>query len=170
MRKCNKKRKISITKYNPENIQSNGLYNEWTSISDIGKVYNGITFTYKDYLEVETKYVLAVFEILRFFGSEGLKIKHLFKIDVYNDFEKYNSLDWYDTYSMLFKEMVTKDKELISQLIRLRLREHIAELELQVGNKPIQILFGFDYYMYLNTNLDVEPLLHKISDLGLYCL
>lgn len=51
-----------ITKYNPANRNDSGNYcgDDWTSISDVGKFYNGELFTIEEYLRVENLYVCAV--------------------------------------------------------------------------------------------------------------
>lgn len=50
-----------VTKYNPA-FRIDGKYtrNEWTSISDIGKNYDGETFTLSAYEKVESHYTLSV--------------------------------------------------------------------------------------------------------------
>ena len=103
MRKYNKRLMVSITKYNPIYRNEFGLYqkNEWTSISDVGKQYDGKEFTLEDYLRIEEKYVNAFFIILNFFNAKGVKINHLFKIDKKNDFNKHDSLKLFSTYRIL---------------------------------------------------------------------
>src|SRR5690349_6383481 len=51
-----------VTKYDPYLRSPNGVYsrNEWTSVSDVGRAYDGRVVSCSDYLRVETSYVLAV--------------------------------------------------------------------------------------------------------------
>jgi hypothetical protein len=65
--------------------------------------------------------------------------------------------------------MTISDKKIIADLIRLRLREHIAQLDIKLGDSiGTEITFGFDYYMYLTTDKNIESLIPKILRLGLY--
>ena len=54
-----------ITKYNPAN-RINGAYmsDEWTSISDIGKVFNGIILSQDTYLKTEKAYIDCCIELI----------------------------------------------------------------------------------------------------------
>jgi hypothetical protein len=172
MIKYNKRAVVSITKYNPIYRNEFGFYqkDEWTSISDVGKQYEGKEFTLEDYLRIEEKYVNAFFIILNFFNAKCVKINHLFKIDKKNDFNKHDSLRLFSTYHILNNNTKVKDKNMLEELIKLRLREHIAELELIVEAKNrTEVLFGFDYYMYLKTNINIDLLLFEIEKTGLYC-
>lgn len=47
-----------IVKYPPSGYNKDGIYmyDDWTSISDIGKSFNGKIFSAKDYLKVENQY------------------------------------------------------------------------------------------------------------------
>jgi hypothetical protein len=171
MRKYCKRIKIPITKYNPVHRDNIGGYmkEEWTSISDIGNIYNNKKFTFDEYSKFENLYVDAVFLILNFFKSKKFKVTHILKFQKKNQFNNYESLKLYPTYQKLHKDMVIKEKNDVAEIVRLRLREHIAELELTIDVKSkTEILFGFDYYMYLKTNKDVAMLLSQIRNLGLF--
>jgi hypothetical protein len=171
MRNYKKRINFSITKYNPIYRNEYGHYqhDDWTSISDIGKTFEGIILTYDKYLEVENRYVDSVFCILDFFNVNKVKINHIYKFDKKSDFKDYNSIDLYSTYKIVNTNTVLNNRNQIDDLIRLRLREHIVELELVVSiTDRIEILFGFDFYMYLKTNKDVSVLIDKISKLGLF--
>lgn len=171
MRKYNRRIKIPIIKYNPIFRNKLGHYqrDEWTSISDIGKKYDGFEFTFEEYVRIENLYVQAVFISLDFFHSDRVKINHIFKFKKKNDFDKYDGLKLFSTYQKLENGIIIKEKNIIAELIRLRLREHIAELELIIDTKSrTEILFGFDYYMYLKTNIEISPLLSQIKNLGLF--
>ena len=47
-----------VTKYDPAN-RVNGEYtkDEWTSMYDVGRSYNGKVFTFEEYLKVEKSYL-----------------------------------------------------------------------------------------------------------------
>lgn len=56
-----------ITKYNPKLRNEKGYYmkEEWTSCSDIGRMYNDGEFTAKEYLSTEKKYLQTIAYILK---------------------------------------------------------------------------------------------------------
>lgn len=53
-----------VSKYDPQ-YRINGIYqkDEWTAISDVGKVYEGKMFTEDEYCNVEQSYVDFVFGV-----------------------------------------------------------------------------------------------------------
>ena len=57
-----------ITKYNPKYRNSSGAYlkDGWTSISDIGTIYNGKKSTLKEYFKIEEAYVKAILLLWNF--------------------------------------------------------------------------------------------------------
>ena len=154
-----------ITKYNPDNRDENGSYkvDEWTSISDIGKEFNGIGFTYDDYISIEEKYISSIREFCNYFDLKEFEIKNL---------------EWYDRdkwskYSLhlkgLFKELPNKKTISIDELVdlsRLILREYVW-CDLESDDKGIH--FGYDYYMYLDIGKELpEELKIEIQNIGLY--
>ena len=168
-----KTNRISISKYNPLFRDVNGAYinNEWTSISDIGKIYDNKIFSWEDYIETESLYVKAIFKILKYFQSNGIIISHLFQFEDKNYFNKYGNDNLKVTLQMIQTGDYISEINTISNLIELRLREHIAELELKIeGSSQANITFGFDYYMYLETDHAIDPLQEQIKELGLYCV
>lgn len=56
-----------ITKYSPQSRGDDGVFlkNEWTSISDIGRMFDGHLLTYEEYMHVEKKYVECVSELCK---------------------------------------------------------------------------------------------------------
>jgi hypothetical protein len=81
MRQYIKRRNISITKYNPADRNSLGYFNvgDWTSYSDIGKLYNNILLSKEEYEKIELLYIQAVILTLTFFESKSNKITHIFE-------------------------------------------------------------------------------------------
>lgn len=55
-----------MSKYDPK-YRKNGIYSEdeWTSISDIGGVFNGKVFTQSEYLKIDGRYIACIAEIIR---------------------------------------------------------------------------------------------------------
>ena len=75
---------IRVTKYNPQYRDTNDVYTreEWTSFSDINKVFQGKLFSLNEYLLVEEKYIKAVKTILKEKNIKNLKIRDL---EIYSD-------------------------------------------------------------------------------------
>ena len=171
MREYKRRRYISITKYNPFYRDENGAYikDEWTSYLDIGKKFNDTVFTLKDYLEVETKYIKAFFEVTSFFETRRIKVTHIAKDPEISQLRIENERELLLTLSKVEMGDLIEEKTTLENLIKLALRKHIFELELLVDRRSnSEILFGFDYYMYLKTNKDVELLRKQINKIGLY--
>jgi hypothetical protein len=171
MRQYIKRRNISITKYNPADRNSLGYFNvgDWTSYSDIGKLYNNILLSKEEYEKIELLYIQAVILTLTFFESKSIKITHIFKLSKKQDFIKNDDLNLYKLFKDLDVGKKIENIQLISNLVKLRLREYIVELELIIDEKSrSEILFGFDYNMYLKTNKDVSFLIDKINGIGLF--
>lgn len=169
-----KTKKFSITKYNPIFRNELGHYqrDEWTAFSDIGLVFNGEVLHYGDYKNTEDLYVEAFFLTMSFFKSHKIKVLHIFKLAEKEDFELYNA-ELYGTYKAVQKKDIIDDYLLIEKLIRLRLRELVVELEILIDeNSKSKILFGFDYYMYLQTitNEDLLLLKSKLQSIGLFVI
>src|SRR5690349_8867166 len=70
-----------ISKYDPNKRNLDGAYesNDWTSFSDIGKDSFNSILTEKEYLEVESKYFLAIKNFFQFHSCENITIRSLEK-------------------------------------------------------------------------------------------
>jgi hypothetical protein len=154
-----------VTKYNPKNRDEKGAYqvDEWTSISDIGKEFNRIRFTFQEYISVENKYILSILEFCTYFGIEEFEIKNLELHDP-NIWDEY-SMDLKGTYERVKNKNLISNAD-IQNLARLILREYLwCDLE----NNGKGIHFGYDYYMYFDTGKTIpEELKARIEIIGLY--
>ena len=67
-----------LSKYNPI-YRVDGIYQreEWTSICDVGNIYNGIKFTMQEYERVETEYIDFVVDVLENSGIKEVKIAYI---------------------------------------------------------------------------------------------
>ena len=166
-----------IVKYAPENYDERGIYrkDEWTSSSDIGKVYDGKRFTREEYLETEDKYVQAVIRGMELTGCSFLTVEYLFvsrkKSDMKRRFTPKNPLyeqnkDLYDMF-LNIKEGMRIHISQIEKAVRLNLRGYI-DCDLTNKKKDFYVRFGFDYYMYFNSNIDKCILKEEIEKIGLY--
>lgn len=159
-----------VTKYNPKSRNEDDIYNanEWSSYHDIGKVFDGDKFTKCEYLLVEGKYINAVLLILGEIGVNELRVKSLEKY-LEGIGGKHNEEDISDELMYCYNN--TKEGDLVNvmelkNIIKLILRENMwCKLELK---KKILIHFGYDYYMYIGCNLNLELIDEAIGEIGLY--
>lgn len=123
-----------ITKYNPKN-RVNDIYNihEWTSVSDIGKKFDAGVLSYIQYKNVEQAYINCCIEIINQAG--------ILELSVCNT-------EYYDE-NIRFPKLVSHEND-IREIIMCCLEEKCwAKLEAE----NFFIHFGYDYYMYVGTNL-----------------
>lgn len=156
-----------IVKYNPAFYNEGGVYckDEWTSVSDIGKSFNGKVLTQEEYFAVENKYVDAVCEILQVVGADSLTIEYIEKQDKWIEEQMANSNIPEQDFQLLPNAKSLKQGQTMSvngfrNAARLCLREYIyAIFSSQACNLKIE--FGYDYYMYIECPLSKE----KLSDI-----
>jgi len=139
-----------ITKYNPSN-RINGVYtaDEWTSFSDIGKVFSGTTLSQDVYLKTEQSYIDCCIELI-----EKAKISKL-----------YIKQAEYYTENVHFPSSISNTQE-IRQVITACLRE---QCWLKLTSRDFFIHFGYDYYMYIGSSLPSESVTETATHHGLYC-
>lgn len=155
-----------ITKYNPNYRDEFGKYrkDEWTSYSDIGKIFNGYKVTKSDYLSVEDAYVEAIAFFMNSVKVTSLTVKCL---------EKKNKLEqalevYPDEMITFFEALKEKDVLKISEiqyLARMVLRE---ELWCKLENDEMFVHFGYDYYMYIGSFRLCKDSIEKIKKMGLF--
>ncbi|MFD1864202.1 hypothetical protein ACTL32_08765 [Planococcus sp. FY231025] len=147
---------VRITKYDPQNRDANGHYtlvDEWTSISDVGKSFQGKILTMEQYLAIEGKYIQAVEMLLQKNGSSDIAIV---------DLENHT-----DETAMDLSEGKTISHNLVSDLVKLILREKVwGRL---VANNQFEIHFGYDYYMYFVGESLTDDIIEELRIInGLY--
>lgn len=154
-----------ITKYDPKYRDKNGFYTkeEWTSFSDIGRVFDNKIFTYLQYCQIEDAYVKSIQLFMDCLSLDSLQVTHL---------EKHNKLEpnsFCDSSMISMFESVKNDEKLskkdIEILSRLVLRENLW-CRLQANNMFVH--FGYDYYMYIGSNESCQCSIAKIQELGLF--
>ena len=160
-------KKYSITKY----FRNEKQKEEWTSISDIGKVYDGMELDTKEYKRVEDAYVNAILEIAQYMNIDTVRIKDVFrwkdlKKEVTSDVSKQelyrNSL--LSTYEYLNNNSIITISDL-DNIIRLELREDIGGL--LYASDHLKIFIGDDFMMGVHSSVSLEPLFERIKSLGL---
>lgn len=131
-----------ITKYNPEFRDASGAYmrDEWTSISDVGKVFNGVRFEFDEYRAMEMKYLRAI----RVF-AEAMSVDR-FAVSGFESNEADNA-----EVAALAGSVISLDQAVgVAQGV---LREELwCRLESPCGG--LRVHFGYDYYIYIETALE----------------
>ncbi|RTQ92497.1 DUF7683 domain-containing protein [Lysinibacillus telephonicus] len=157
-----------ITKYNPDFRDENGHYTkieDWTSSYDIGKVFNGQLFTFKEYLHVESAYINTILMFLKESKVKSLRVigleKHKFKAQ-----QKWQFLYEDKFQHVQLEEDMVIDVEDVPTICKMILRE-LMYCQLLVKDK-IFIHFGWDYYMYIGTNYQSAVAIKFASNNGLY--
>lgn len=146
-----KKYCFRITKYNPQNRDSNWYYllDEWTSIHDLGK-YN---ISWTEYRNIESAYVDFVLNLLSHFKYSSLRLFWLEKDFNWGSFQD-PLLKWLWSNSSFLFQKITNNKNLeysikeIWIIIQFFLREMIWWV--LFWNK-IEMKVWYDYYLYLMT-------------------
>jgi hypothetical protein len=138
-----------ITKYDPIHRNERGHYlkDEWTSIADIGRIYDGHEFTADSYRIVEDAYVATALEFLAEAGCNGLKITYLEPPRLLDQSAKYLQDIVLDPRAVSRYSIVTGAE--LNDLCRMVLREILwCKLESENG---FYLHFGYDYYMYVGS-------------------
>lgn len=159
-----------ITKYNPIYRTSSGAYNidDWTSFSDIGRIYGGKEINFSDYIAIESAYIKAITSFMEELEIDSLEVKNLEKNS--------DRLELPDINTMYSKEMIemflnvhnnlVADKSSINILCRLVLREYLwCKLEIA---STMFVHFGHDYYMYIGSIKECKDAIGKIIKSGLF--
>ena len=71
-----KLKQYRVTKYDPAN-RVNGEYtkDEWTSMYDVGRSYNGKVFTFEEYLKVEKSYLDVIEDVLKELDIKAVEVR-----------------------------------------------------------------------------------------------
>lgn len=123
-------------------------------MSEIGESFDDKVFTQEEYSRVEDAYVEA---ILLFMQEQQIEKLQLIEYENHQN---------YQTDKLLLENKTFYNKEQVSSLIRLILREEIwGKL---VYEKEMFVHFGYDYYMYVGLQEESKQALDFIPDLGLF--
>ena len=119
-----------ITKYNPEFRDSNNIYqkDEWTSFSDINKIFNGKKLQLQEYLTVEKLYLNAILQFIKIMNIPFIEINDLEKNEldkeIINKYAEIYPDEIINTYNTINnRSIIMLDK--LEQICILTLREHI---------------------------------------------
>lgn len=163
-------RRYRITKYNPLLRDNQGHYisNEWTSYSDIGKVFHGNIFTNQEYENMEKNYILSLKNILR-----KKKISELSISDIEKNFELSEIIEMLANSNL---SLTDSEKELyekannnvrirnhdLEAIIKLLLRECLW-CKLSSTIPKISIEIGYDFYVYVYCDNISDDVVEEIA-------
>ena len=125
------------------------MTDEWTSFSDIGKVFGGTKLSQDVYLKTEQAYIDCCIALI-----EEAQISN-FSIE---------QAEYYAE-NVHFPSSISNAKD-IRQVITACLRE---QCWLKLIAKDFFIHFGYDYYMYIGSALHSEKVVEIAAQHGLYC-
>ena len=138
-----------VTKYNPAFRDERGVYlrDEWTSISDVGRSFDGVELTFDEYCKVEDAYVST---ILSFISEASLDALTVTDLETYGVSEaRAEDLRGIDCDPNAVRQRMLLSGGSIGDVCRLVLREVLwCKLESEGG---FYIHFGYDYYMYIGS-------------------
>ena len=163
-----------IVKYSPQKYDSNGIYttDEWTSMWDVGKKFDGKLFTLEEYLRVEQRYVSVILSIMKAMNCKYMTIQYL-EADKEYITSSIKSSKFYNIDSELLKSLPLLEENRrihiskITDIIRLSLREYIYVVLCNKEHK-LHIKFGYDYYLNVSCSLNCETLKNIVCREGLY--
>lgn len=165
--------KYRITKYDPVYRDQEGCYirDEWTSISDIGKVYNGVPFTLEAYLQSEENYVRIYAGLLKQFGVDYLNVRMLEKSYTLDEITRH--LNVYDLSlnpdEQAFYERLCNDCSVNTTEFHTIFRMIMRELLwCRLENGEILIEFGYDYYTYITCPEIPEKCIQTAANIGIF--
>jgi len=139
-----------VTKYDPRIRNSGGTYTEWTSVSDIGKSFDGVPLTEPEYQRVESAYVGVAVEFLRESGVQSLTVR---------------CLENYGGAILAFEDHEALSLEQLAAILPRVLRE---EFWCKFEGPDSFVHVGYDYYMYLGVPCACPKSEQLAASLGLF--
>lgn len=149
--RLNKMTGFRVSKYD-EKHRCDGVYlkNEWTSIGDVGKVFNGKEFGIDEYKKTEGQYLLLIRKLCLKLNVCEMQI---------TDLEDYFSACAHHNGSVLC------GMQEILDVIRDCLRE---KYWCKLSADRLFVHFGYDYYLYIHCPLDSKCMSVLVKDVGLF--
>ena len=147
-----------ISKYDPTKRAENGVYllDEWTSISDIGKIFPGGVLNANEYYKIENEYVSTFREIVEWLKIDTLHIR------------RFESSSRFPNASRYKKHPVLSIDE-ACDFLTLCLREYCWGIIKSRRLFNFSAYVGYDYYLYINTLLDMSEIDSFARQNNLYC-
>ena len=141
-----------VTKYNPAHRDADGTYrrDEWSSVSDIGRIFDGAPLTETEYLRVESAYITVALEFLRESKVTSLVV---------------SGLENYGEAALPFDEGTRLSIEQAGAMLGALLQEQFW-CKLEGASSFIHV--GYDYYMYLGVPAACPKAAELAVSLGLF--
>ncbi|KMJ59853.1 hypothetical protein AB685_03070 [Bacillus sp. LL01] len=139
-----------ISKYNPIFRDSEGIYtktDEWTSVSELGKVIDGKPFTINEYLEIEQAFIDSIMRFIKLHKFTSIRIYSL-------EINKSTSDSKSALYEPNFDSLnLTEDSEIdienIPTVCKMILREYIF---CHLISEQFFIHFAYESYLFFGSN------------------
>jgi hypothetical protein len=135
---------------------------EWTSITDIGRFFNGVVLTPEEYLRIENIYIEAIRVFIKH-NSKSYKVKFLMDLRGGDEADEWLFAIENPLITVRGGEYI--DELPILPLCRLCLRD-LMGIRLEADNGDY-ITFTYDFYCRLGISGDVGLCLPDLSRLGL---
>jgi hypothetical protein len=141
-----------VTKYDPVHRESRVGYtrSDWSSISDIGRIFNDVVLTEVEYQQVEEAYVAVAMAFLNEAGVSSLMVK---------------GLEHDQLVPLSFEEGSMLELNQIREVIRRLLRE---EFWCRLEGSGSFIHVGYDFYMYVGVLSPCPKAMAFTQQLGLF--
>ena len=155
-----------VTKYDPAFRDECGAYlrGEWTSLSDVGKPFDGVELTFEEYRKIEDAYVSTALSFVSEARLDALTVTYL---ETYGASEaRVEDLRGIDFDPKVARQGMLLSGGSLGDVCRLVLREILwCKLESESG---FYIHFGYDYYMYIGSPAPSEESIAYGRQQGLF--
>ncbi len=148
-----------LTKYDPERRSVAGAFlgDDWISVSDIGRSYEGVELTESEYLRVEAAHLDVIVSSYQDAGHPPLLVR---------------GPEWNGLGKLIAGQVLTsapRENEPVSEarlpvLARTCLRE-ICWCRIETADESYGIHFGYDFYVYL-VGVELTPSTHGVARSG----
>jgi hypothetical protein len=140
-----------ISRYDPTRRDARGAFvgNTWTSIADVGKIYDGAQLTLAEYERVEQAYVETFVAFAHESRTPELEVRAV------------------DAGSSSIREGTSVSVDDAKTVVRAMLREE-AICRLEAPTNDFYLHVGFDLYMYIGSTYACRNAVARAGGLGLY--
>jgi hypothetical protein len=144
-----------VTKYNPERRDLDGTFldEDWTSVSDIGKSFNGAILSKEEYLRTENAYVETANSLISAAAIGSMRITDVEIRTATNEPMHFSDGVW-DASRRTRDDQIVSGQEL-EKIVRGCLREYLWCRLTGPGGSYIH--FGYDYYLYVGLPKTAKP-------------
>ncbi|TWI05861.1 hypothetical protein IP90_00123 [Luteimonas cucumeris] len=141
-----------VTKYNPADRDAHGAYtrDEWNSVNDVGRAFDGVPLTETEYLRVESAYITVALEFLRESKVTSLAV---------------SGLENHDEAALPFDEGTRLSVGQVGAMLGGLLQERFW-CKLEGASSFIHV--GYDYYMYVGVPVACPKAAELAVSIGLF--